>query len=86
MDDASCVREFEKLAERLGIEIRRITGGPSGLCMVRGRRVLFLERELDDASALAAFSREFRGLNLEGMFVVPALRKHLGRDDGASDW
>ena len=86
MDDAACVREFEKLAERLGIEVRCIAGGSSGLCTVRGRRVLFLARGLDDASTLAVFAREFRGLNLDGMFIVPALRKHLGRDDGASGW
>jgi hypothetical protein len=86
MDDASCVREFENLAERLGIEIRRIAGGPSGLCTVRGRRVLFLARDIDDASALAVFAREFRGLNLEGMFLVPALRKRLGKENESSGW
>jgi hypothetical protein len=86
MDDAACVREFENLAERLGIEIRRIAGGPSGLCTVRGHRVLFLDRDSDNASVLTVFAHEFRGLNMEGMFLVPALRKRLGKEHEASDW
>jgi hypothetical protein len=86
MDDAACVREFEKLAGRLGIDIRRISGEPSGLCTVRGRRILFLERGLDDAEVITVFAREFRGMNFDAMFIVPALRKYLEKDDAEPDW
>lgn len=86
MDEAACIREFEKLAERLGVEIRYIPGIPSGLCLVKGKRVFFADKNLDRAALLDVFAREFRSLNLEGLFIVPALRKYLGGDDGASDW
>lgn len=86
MDEAACIREFEKLAERLGVEIRHIPGIPSGLCTVKGKRVLFVDGNLDSGAVLAVFAREFRNLDIEGIFIVPALRKYLGMDDGISDW
>jgi hypothetical protein len=84
MDDAAYVREFEKLADRLGIEIRRIAEGPSGLCKVRERRVLFLERGIGSAAECAVFAREFRGFDLEGVYLVPAIRELLETRDGAN--
>ncbi len=86
MDDAACVREFERLAERLGIEIRSVSEAHSGLCTVRGRKILFLEKGLDAAGALHVFVQEFRGFDLRGMFIVPAIRKHLGMEDERADW
>jgi hypothetical protein len=86
MDEAACIREFEKLAERLGIEIRYVPGIPSGLCVVKGKKVFFADRNLNRNALLEVFSREFRNLDLEGMFIVPVLRKYLGGDDGVSDW
>jgi hypothetical protein len=86
MDDAACVREFERLAERLGIEIRHVSDAGSGLCTVKGRRILFLEKGLDSAGKVAVFAREFRKIDLGGLFVVPAIRHHLGMDDERADW
>ncbi len=86
MDEAACIREFEKLAERLEVEIRYIPGISSGLCLVKGKRVLFADRGLDRGALLEIFAREFRNLDLEGLFIVPVLRKYLGVDDGTSDW
>ena len=86
MDEAACIREFEKLAERLEIEIRSIPGIPSGLCQVKGKRVLFADRNLNRTALLELFAREFRNLDMEGMFIVPALRKYLGGEDGSADW
>jgi hypothetical protein len=86
MDEAACIREFEKLAERLEVEIRYIPGVPSGLCLVKGKRVLFADRTLGRSAVLEIFAREFRSLDMEGLFIVPVLRKYLGGDDGLSDW
>ena len=82
MDDHHCIQEFEKLSERLGIEIRRISESPSSLCTVKGKRVLFLDRMLDKKSTIAVFIREFREIDLEGIFLVPFLRKLLKENDG----
>ncbi|MHB9027129.1 MAG: hypothetical protein ACYC9O_00020 [Candidatus Latescibacterota bacterium] len=77
MDETLCIREFEKLAGRLGIEVRSIPGAPSGLCTVKGKRILFVDKTLDRNSVVAVFVREFRELELEGVFVVPLIRKLL---------
>ncbi len=86
MDDAACVREFERLAERLGIDIRIVSDARSGLCTVKGRMILFLEKGLDSAGKLEVFAREFRKLDLGGMFIIPAIKRHLGMDDERADW
>ena len=87
MDAAACVKEFERIAERLGIETRSVSGVPSGLCTVKGRRVLFNERELDPAGILAVYVREFRGLDMSGLFVPPAIRRMVEcGDDARQDW
>jgi hypothetical protein len=86
MDDAACVKEFERLADRLGIEIRAVSNTQSGLCTLKGRKILFLEKGLDSFGKLAVFAREFRGLDLDGMFLVPAIRKHLGLENERADW
>ena len=77
MDDAVILKEFEKLARRLGMEIRYTTGGPSGLCAVKGKQILFIDRSLDSAARIDMLVREFRTLDLEGMFVVPLIRRLL---------
>jgi hypothetical protein len=81
VDSAVVIREFEKLARRMGIEIRYTVGGPSGLCAIKGSRILFIDRNLGESSRVELFAREFRDLDLDGMFVVPVIRSLLGRDD-----
>jgi len=78
--------EFEKLARRLDIEIRYTDSGPSGLCTIRGRRVLFIDRGLDTEAKLVVFAREFRALDLEGIYVVPAIRRLLGMEGDNDTW
>ena len=86
MDDSSCVREFEKLAKRMGIELRYTAEGPSGLCTVRGERLLYIDRSMGDRARLAMYVREFRSIDLSGYFVVPVIRELLGKDQADSDW
>ena len=86
MDEAVCIREFVKLAERLDIEIRYTADGPSGLCMVKGKLVFFIDKTLNPKTTLSLFVHEMKTLNLEGIFVVPLLRKHLGLEDETSEW
>ena len=74
------------LAERLGIEIRYSDEGHSGLCTLRGNRVLFIDKSLDDKERIALFVHEFKTLDLVGYFVVPVIRKLLGVGDEGVDW
>lgn len=86
MDETICLREFKDLAARLGIEIRYIDEGPSGLCTIKGNRVMFIDRNLDKRSQLDLFVRDFKTLDLEGFFVVPIIRKLLGMEHEESEW
>ena len=86
MEEIVIIAEFEKLAKRIGVEIRYLDGGPSGLCTVKGKRVMFIDRILDKKSQLELFVRDFKTLDLEDYFIVPVIRKLLGLDSEQSDW
>ena len=87
MDDARVLTECERLARRLGLEVRRTAGGPSGLCTVRGERALFLDRGLGDRSGIDVYVRAFRTMDLGGVFVVPVIRRLLEGDNAdTEDW
>lgn len=86
MNDIVCLAEFEKLARQLGVEIRYTEKGPSGLCVLKGERVLFLDKTLDGRDRIDVFVREFKTLDLEGFFVVPVIRRLLGMDNESAEW
>ena len=78
MNESVCIREFETLAAKLDLEVRYINEGPSGLCTIRSRRVMFIDKTLDNREKLDLFVRDFKTLDLEGFFVVPVIRELLG--------
>ncbi|MFC1538270.1 hypothetical protein ACFL6H_02510 [Candidatus Latescibacterota bacterium] len=86
MNEALCLQEFKNLAARLKIEIRYIHEGPSGLCTVKGSKVMFIDKSLDRRSQLDIFIRDFKTLDLEGFFIVPIIRRLLGLENEDSDW
>ena len=86
MDDTVYIKEFENLAQHLGIEIRYLEEGPTGLCTIKGSRVMFIDRTLDKKAQLELFVRDFRTLDLEGYFIVPVIRRLLGLEGEKSDW
>ncbi len=86
MDDDLCIEEFEKLAKRLGISMRYTSGGPSGLCTVKGEQVLFIDRMIDKRSKCNVFIHEFKTLDLDGVFIVPVIRRQLGLENNGNCW
>ena len=81
MDTENCLREFEKLAQRLGIEIRKSENVPSGFCVIKGAKVLFIDSSIDKSGQTQIFIDSFKKLDLDGVFVIPALRQLLGMED-----
>ena len=77
MNDEVVVGEFKKLAERLGIELRYLEEGLSGLCTLKGKRIMFIDKALDSSEQVELFVREFRDIDVEGIFVVPVIRRLL---------
>lgn len=86
MKTAELLRECENLAHRCGIDIRFTQGGPSGLCSMHGEKVLFIDRTLNDDEKLAVFAQELSQLDLNDVYLVPALRKLLNVYGPENEW
>lgn len=86
MDPDLARSEFEKCAKRLGIEVRYTAGGPSGLCTVKGDRILFIDRNLDTRSKIDVFVHAFKSLDLSDIYMVPGIRRLLGLDEAGDTW
>lgn len=86
MNVSHILGEFKNLAQRLGIEIRYTEGGPSGLCSLKGKKVMFIDRTLDEEARLELFIKDFSSLDLEGVFVVPIIKKLLGKESSNGNW
>ena len=92
IDEASFViGHLEDLAHRLGLEIRYEIlvqeGEPGsmrgGLCRVKDRRVIFVDRRLGPIDRCAALAEALGGFDLSGIFVPPIARRAIfGDGDG----
>jgi len=69
--------ELIELAGRLGIEIRYSPISPSGLCTVKGKQVLYINSSLDSHKTADMLIREFRQIDIEGIYLLPGLRALL---------
>lgn len=78
MTSEELLQMIEKLAADLSIEVRYDRGDfVGGLCRVQDRQVLIVHRDLTPSRKVEVIARELRQLDLENVYVVPALRKVL---------
>jgi len=78
MDAAQRLDDVFELARRLEVEVRaeRLGGDSGGLCVLRGRRVLFVDLDADPLVRLDRCVEAMRSLpGIEGVYVPPALRE-----------
>lgn len=88
MDETALLDMLLDLAGRLGYEVHRTPLNPrdqehttrSGACLLRGRRLILLDREAPPGDQTAALAAALRTENLEGIFVPPAVRQLLGEE------
>lgn len=85
MDDRIILREFERLARMAGIRVRHTNDPVSGLCVVKGERVIFIGNAQDERQRIEIFAASFRNVDLDGYFVVPVLRRIIYGDEH-EDW
>jgi hypothetical protein len=80
MDPHGLVDMLLELIDKLGVQVRRVSmgGAGGGLCVLRGRPVLFVDADADAATqahsiGAALAERE----DLDAHFIVPQLRQFI---------
>ena len=71
-----------ELAESAGLEVRKeyLGGEGGGLCLLRGKRILFLDTAADTAEQVARTAAALADLpELEAMYVLPQVREELDK-------
>lgn len=53
----------------------------SGLCEIGGRKTLIIDERLDTRARLAVAADALRTVDLEGVYVPPAVREFLGLNE-----
>ncbi len=89
MDDAALLQMLLDLARRLGFEIRTAPLTPrdqeltvrSGACVLRGRRLILLDRAAPAGEKCAALLEALRCEDLGGIFVPPVVRQLLDGEE-----
>jgi hypothetical protein len=85
MDLQKTYQYLEELAEKVGISIRyedltaydySVQGG---LCKIKGKYVYIMDSSKDVTDRIAALSKCLARMDLEGIYVVPAVRELLSR-------
>ncbi len=85
MDPEKTYQHLEELAEKAGISIRYEAlkgseyGVRSGLCRIKGKNIYIMDTSQDLPKRIAALSKCLASIDLEGIYVVPAVRELLAR-------
>jgi len=87
MNEIALLEHLENIATRLGVELRyedlaqgslRCEGG---YCLVSGKPVIFVNRKDSRRRKIRMLARSLGRLNLESIFIPPAVRKVLESHD-----
>jgi hypothetical protein len=85
MDPETIYHHLEELAKKLDISIRYddMTGSQfgikSGLCKIKGKYLYVMDSSQDISERIAALSECLCQMDLEGIYVIPAVRELLAR-------
>jgi len=71
--------DLKEAGEKLAIACRETSRirSSGALCMVRGRKVIIVNRTLDIEEKVALMIRELRGQDFSGVFLKPHVREIL---------
>jgi hypothetical protein len=81
MNDPALLQHLEDLTHRLGIELRYDNLGTTGVkceggyCVVAGKPIILINRKDSRRRKISVLAKSLRKLNLEGIFIPPAIRK-----------
>lgn len=80
MDLGSRLEALLALAEEIGLDVRAeaMGGEGGGMCVLKGRRVLFVDTSADLATRYERTLAGMAGLSeLDGRFILPEVRRDL---------
>lgn len=78
MTTAKLLMELESLCEEKGYRIRKEKGSFAGSdCVVEGEKVIVLNTRRPVEFQIGVLSRVLKGIDLEGTFIKPAVRREL---------
>lgn len=78
MDPDELLAELERLAERLGVEIRyEPTGGRVGRCILHGQMIIIMDRSLPQADRIEGLASALADLDYENLYLPEAVRDLL---------
>jgi len=81
MNDIAVLEHLEQLALRLGVQLRyeNLAQGSvrceGGFCKVDGKPIILINRKDSRQHQIRILARSLTRLNLEGIFIPPAVRK-----------
>jgi len=78
METERLLSELLDLAEQMGIDIRQVAmdGDGGGLCRLRGKWVLFVDRNASPVEQMACVAESLRGRSdLEDYYIKPQVRQ-----------
>jgi hypothetical protein len=84
LQDTVVLQRLEEIAERLGVELRYenlgLTGfrTEGGFCRLEGKPMILINRKDPRSRKIRTLARSLGRLNLEGIFIPPAIRRLLG--------
>ena len=85
MKDEEVLSGLEKIVESLGIQLRYEKGDfVGGYCVLEEKRMLLIPSGLNAAQKTKVLARELAQMNLENVFIVPALREVIDQAGGAA--
>ncbi len=83
MDERALLGHLEALAETLGVQVRyedlegEALSSPGGLCRIRGRQVIMVNKGGSIGEKAGTLARALRRFDLSKVYVRPALRDLL---------
>jgi len=76
MKEEEILSGLEKLVESLSIQLRYEKGDfAGGYCVLKEKRMIIVNSSLPPAARIKVLARELSQMNLDNVFVVPALRE-----------
>ena len=80
MKNKDLLNEFHSLAEKLEIKILKGNGDfLGGSCIVNNKKVIVINKNKPIEQRLSTLASCFKEYDLEGVFLLPALREYLNK-------